>query len=454
MNWHLNVIMNLTLLRIASEIRCGQIDPDVLDLTLLERIGKYDAELYSYVKINPEALIQGGVKRTKTERRKILGCLSFAVKDLIDTKGIETTYGVPNIFRNHVPNRDARVVANIKRNGGFILGKTRTHQFALGLETPPTKNPWDRSRIPGGSSGGSAAAVASDLALCALGTDTGGSIRIPAAMCGVVGLKPTYGRISKVGVFPTSPSMDHVGPICRYVSDLPMLLQGMGYRLSVERWKPGTRIGIISEFIDKADSGIRSSIKKCISVLLSEKLVEAEEIEKLPMFPELCHATETIDTYEVAKIHKKRFLQNPKVYQRTASGLIKAGLSVKQSELIQARKEKRQAQKEYANLMKRYTVLLSPTLPCIAPRPEEISKYSSSDFLPLVRPLEIFDLLGYPALSVPCGFVNGMPVGVQLVSSLNLDSLIIALGMEYQRLTNWHKLVPERYRGFEKEIGM
>jgi aspartyl-tRNA(Asn)/glutamyl-tRNA(Gln) amidotransferase subunit A len=445
--------MNITLQTMRSEVREGKLDPKVIIEVLMERIRRYDRELRSYLELNQKAVETSSHPRRDGRRPgRLLQSLPFSIKDLVDTKGIRTTYGA-TIFRNHIPHRDAMVIRSIKRNGGFILGKTNTHQFALGLVTPPTRNPWDRNRIPGGSSGGSAAAVAADLALCALGTDTGGSIRIPAAMCGVTGLKPTYGRISNDGVFPTSPSMDHVGPICRYASDLPMILEGMGYGIHSMPWDGPMQVGIVSEFLFKSEKGVRSAVKRCINILSSEGLVEPNEIS-LPMFSETCRVTETIDTYELAKVHKKRFLRNPRLYQKTGMGLIKAGLSVKAIEVANAMQEKIRLQSKFAKLMKKYPILIYPTLPFVAPRPEDIHEFSSSDFLPLVRPLEIFNLLGYPAISIPCGFSNGMPVGVQLVSFSNSDSLIITLASEYQRITRWHKSVPEKYRGLASELGL
>ena len=435
--------MDIAIAEIEKLIREKRLDPAVLTEALIERISKYNRYIKSYVRLNPQAIESS--KKIRNTNQPVSG-IPFSIKDLIDTKGITTQYG-SKIFQNHIPIRDAKVVTEIKRNGGIVLGKTNTHQFALGLVTPPTKNPWDLGRIPGGSSGGAAAAVSADLALAALGTDTGGSIRIPASMCGVTGLKPTYGKISTAGVFPNAPSMDHVGPICRFASDLPLLLESMGYKVQIAPSKRALKVGIIEKFVNAAEKNVRSVVRKCLNTLASEGFIEADEIA-LPEFSEACLTTETIDTYETAKIHKERFLKNPGNYQKTARGLIGAGLSVTPPELKKAKEDRSRIRKEFASLMKKYPILIFPTLPIVAPNPEEIKNFSSSDYLPMVRPLEIFDLLGYPALSVPCGFANGLPVGVHFSSFSNLDRLVIELAIKYQEISSWHTLVPHRFRGF------
>ena len=342
-----------------------------VDLTeeLLDRITTYDREIRAYVELNPRATDEARKISSLTRNSGIFG-IPFSVKDLIDTKGIVTAYGA-KAFENHYPARDAGVVRKIKSSGGLILGKTNTHQFALGLETPPTKNPWDVTRIPGGSSGGSAAAIAADLALVALGTDTGGSIRIPAAMCGVIGLKPTYGKISTRGVFPTSPSMDHVGPLCRFASDLPLLLKAMGYRITTEHSKGTLKVAITKNMPQDAEPGVQSMIRKCFNLLESEGLVEIEEID-IPGFSEACWITETIDTYETARVHRKRFEANPAQYNKTARGLIQAGLKVPKADLVKARKDLHRIRKEFAQLMTKYPVLACATLPRIAPTPKDL----------------------------------------------------------------------------------
>ncbi len=188
-------------------------------------------------------------------------------------------------------------------------------------------------------------------------------------------------------------------------------------------------------------------VRKCLNTLTSEGLIEADEIE-LPMFSEACLTTETIDTYETAQIHKIRFSQNPHGYQKTARGLIGAGLLVTHADLKKAQKNRFQVRKEFASLLKRYPILIFSTLPIVAPKLEEIKNFSSNDYLPIVRPLEIFDLLGYPAVSIPCGFANGLPVGVHFGGNTNLDHLVIDLAIKYQEVTAWHTQVPHRFQGF------
>ena len=241
--------------------------------------------------------------------------------------------------------------------------------------------------------------------------------------------------------------MDHVGPLCRFASDLPFILNAMGLRIKQTKsvGRP-VKAAIVKKLVDNAKKEVRSVVKDCFNVLASEKLVEIDEIE-LPEYDEICETTETIDTFETAQIHKKRFLTNPKQYQKTARGLIGAGLAVKRAAFEQSKKNRLRISKEYASLMKKYSIIMFPTLPITAPRPEEIRGFSSDDFLPLVRPLEIFDLLGYPSISIPCGFANGLPIGAHFASYLDNEDLIIRIASEYQSVTKWHTAVNGRYRG-------
>lgn len=440
--------LEISIEEIRSAIRRKEIDPLDIVEELLERIKKYDGEIKAYVEINQNVTQEA--EEVSRLRDSSFG-IPFSIKDLIDTKGIVTAFGA-KAFRGRVPKRDAVVVKQIKEKGGLILGKTNTHQFALGLETPPTKNPWDLTRIPGGSSGGSAAAVSADLALVALGTDTGGSIRIPACMCGVTGLKPTYGKISTKGVFPTSPSMDHVGPICRFASDLPFILGILGYRIERSKsTKKPAKVAVVKKLMGNAKRDVRSAIRKSINVLESERFAEIDEIE-LPEYAEICRVTEIIDTFETARVHRKRYLVDPKQYQKTARGLIQAGLHVQKKILSKSKISRLRLSREYAALMKKYPIIMFPTLPVTAPRPDEIRGFSSDDFLPLVRPLEIFDLLGYPSISVPCGFANGLPVGAHFASFSNHDDMIIRIAIKYQSVTSWHTAVKERYGGLLQNV--
>ena len=214
---------------IVSLLASGRISGSRLHEMLNESVNLLDDRVNSFA-------VTTGPERTKTGRSPLHN-LPVSVKDIIDTKGIGTEYG-STIFAGHVPERDAAVVWSIRKNGGQIQGKTQTHEFAMGIVTPQSRNPWDVERTTGGSSGGSAAAVSAGFSLVSIGTDTAGSIRIPAAFCGVSGLKPSSGKISVKGIYPEAWSLDTVGPICRYASDIPFILRSMGYVQSGTKRSP------------------------------------------------------------------------------------------------------------------------------------------------------------------------------------------------------------------------
>ncbi len=217
----------------AEEIHSGLITPTELVLEALERIDQYDGEIEAFVTVMSEQALKDAEQAERELRtglyRSPLHGIPIGVKDLIAVKDVRMTAG-SKVLADYIASEDASVVEQLHKAGAIIIGKTNTHEFAYGTYTPPTRNPWDRSRIPGGSSGGSAAAVAADMCLGAIGSDTGGSVRIPAACCGVTGLKPTYGRVSCYGVVPLSWSLDHVGPLARGAEDCAIIFDAIaGY---------------------------------------------------------------------------------------------------------------------------------------------------------------------------------------------------------------------------------
>src|SRR5208337_3864838 len=222
--------MRTSLARVCRLIHHLDISPADLVEKILERIYEFDEDLHTYITLNSNIRNEAQKLTSELKTGKTRGPLHgipVSVKDLIDTGGIRTTYG-SWLYANYVPRQDSAVVSSVKAKGALIIGKTNCDEFGLGIVTPSTRNPWDKTRIAGGSSGGSAAALAADLAIFALGTDTGGSIRIPASFCGVTGLKPTYGLISKRGVMPLGWTMDHMGPIAKTVRDCAVAFHAMG----------------------------------------------------------------------------------------------------------------------------------------------------------------------------------------------------------------------------------
>ncbi len=429
--------MKKSISNLISLIKKGGLDPLELTEKLLQRIKKYDGVLNSYVALNPDA-----EKHAKSLNKSALLCgLPVSVKDLIDTAKIPTTYGSV-IFKNYIPKRDAKVVANLKRAGAFVLGKTNTHEFALGIETPPTRNPWDITRIPGGSSGGSAASIAADLAVFALGTDTGGSIRIPASMCGITGLKPTYSNISTQGVFPESWSLDHVGPMCRFASDLPLLLEGMGYRVKRSSKFP-LKLGLESNFLSECKKDVKSALEAFVNKLVSERVAEVQEVS-FPLLEQINSAHSIIDTSEIATVHKKIYPKHKKEYLPLSIEQIELGLKRSAVEYVEAIRFRSKAVKRVSYEFRRFDVLVTPTMPSVAPKISEVKKMTLEELYPFVKFLEPFNFLGFPALVVPCGFAN-LPIGVQLVSKPNQEGVLIGLAERYQSVTDWHTRTPAMF---------
>jgi aspartyl-tRNA(Asn)/glutamyl-tRNA(Gln) amidotransferase subunit A len=442
--------MRTSIQTIALEIARDKLSTTKLIDELLERITRFDPLIESYVTLNPRAKILGKEFAAKLKYRNgsILYAIPVSVKDLIDTRELRTTYG-SSLFENNIPSRDARVISNLKKAGCIIIGKTNTHEFALGMETPPTKNPWDLSRIPGGSSGGSAAALAADLAIFALGTDTGGSIRIPASMCGITGLKPTYGAIPNAGVFPEAWSLDHVGPMCRFASDLPLLLQAMGYRIEkTKRPSKKFRLAVERSFVEESAKGVRLAIERFCDKLDSERLIEAAEV-KLPLVDEINRTHSVLDTSEIATVHKNIYSKNKDKYLPESSRQIEEGLRHKAVDYVKAQNFRVKAIKELSRAMSNYDLIVTPTIPTTAPRITEIKKMQTKkNSVQYSRFLEPFNLVGFPALSIPCGFAQDLPIGVQLISRSWQEAILIELATKYQNVTNWHFRVPAKYGEF------
>lgn len=408
---------------------------------LFERIQLFDPIIKSYTCLNSEL----SRECKQVGKYTLFSGLPFAVKDLIDTRGIITTYGSP-FFKDHIPEMDAKIISIIKKNGGTIIGKTNTHQFALGIVTPPTKNPWDLSRIPGGSSGGSAAAVASGLSILSLGTDTGGSIRLPAAMCGVTGLKPSHGKIPINGVFPESFSEDHVGPICRYASDLRLVLNGMGMEDLLIKQKKIFNVGIITQFFEESEKSIKATVMKSVDRLVSEGIINETREYEIPNLNEIRMCHEIIDKAETNFHHSKEFLRRRLQYPYDVQEEIDAGLNIIAKEYIYALQSKHRFKEQFKNSMKGLDILISPTVSKISPTIDEASKMELKDHYTYTKFLTPFNYLGTPSLTMPCGFVDRLPVGFQTIARYGYDTYVIDLGIQYQNLSDWHKKIPQKFQ--------
>ncbi len=405
--------------------------------------------------------------RTGLYRSPLHG-IPIGVKDIIAVKGVRTTAG-SKVLADYVSQEDAMVVEQLRKNGAIIIGKTNTHEFAYGTYTPPTRNPWDHERIPGGSSGGSAVAVATGMSLGAIGTDTGGSIRIPAACCGVTGLKPTYGRVSCHGVIPLSWSLDHVGPLARSAEDCAIVFDAIvGYdprdpnSISGPPSRPtasliagpegrdtlslqGLVLGVPQEaFFAPLDPEVRAAWQAALLVLREEGagVVEVE----LPLAA--IEVYRTIQKPEAALAHMQKGWLSERRDDYTALTLqrLLEGQQVPAVAYLHALHQRRIFSNSMRTVLRQVDALVLPTLPIPAVLIEQANQEISIDGVAenattaLLRLTMPFNLAGLPAISFPCGFTtNGLPVGLQVAGRPFEESTVLRITHAYQQLTDWHR---------------
>lgn len=387
--------------------------------------------------------------------------IPIAVKDLYDVKGFATTGG-SKFFTNRIAEEDAFTIQKIKKAGGVIIGKTNTHEIALGVTNNnphfgACKNPWDITRTPGGSSGGSAAAVATGMALAALGTDTGGSIRIPAALCGVVGLKPTYGRVSLRGVLPLSWNLDHAGPITRKVEDAALMLQAMGgydekdpasvktlpgdYSSHLRDKMKERKIALaVGHFIEeKTDPEVLDAVRKAVKVFEEQQAI-IEEVN-VDFLYEAALANSLMTTADAAAFHRERMKEHMDWFGDDVRQRLEIGASYTSTEYALARRTQAEAKRRCELLFDEYDILALPTTPITAPVLEGENAVERAKLL--TRFTAPFNLTGLPALSIPCGFSKeNLPIGLQIVSRAWNEAGILRAGFNYQQATEWHTMKP------------
>jgi aspartyl-tRNA(Asn)/glutamyl-tRNA(Gln) amidotransferase subunit A len=452
-------LAKLTIREAADLVRKKKVSPVELTKACLARIGRANPTLNCFITITADsALQQARDAETEIMRgnwRGPLHGIPIALKDLFDTAGVRTTAG-SGVFRDRIPTEDAEVVRRLKSAGAVLLGKTNMQEFAFGGTSlisyfGAVRNPWELNYIAGGSSGGSAAAVAAELCYGALGSDTAGSVRLPASHCGIAGLKPTYGLVSIRGVVPLSWSLDHVGPLARTVADTALLLQAIaGYdeqdttsaKMTVPDYSEGIgakvsslRIGVPHEFFfADLDQEIDAAMKEALSVLqkltagFHDVALPANNMEKL---------RDTVRAAEAYAYHREYVAKTPELYQPLILKRIQAGANVTTPAYIQGRRDVAEVRRKAEKWIDGVDVLVTPTLPITT---AAVSDPHADDILPAVRNTSPFDVNGWPAISVPCGFTSkGLPMGLQIIGPNGGESVIFQLAHAYEQATEWHK---------------
>lgn len=391
---------------------------------------------------------------------KSLRGIPIAIKDLFDVAGIRTTIG-SRFFADRVAEEDAFVVQKLKQAGVTVVGKTNTHEIALGItgNNPhygTARNPWDTTRIPGGSSSGSAIAVATGMALGALGTDTGGSIRIPASLCGVVGLKPTFGRVSLRGVFPLSWNLDHVGPLTKSVKDAALLLQIIAVYDPMDtasvKMLTGEYLGHLADsvkgrkialatgtFIETSDAEVLDAVREAVKVFESLGC-NVQEVD-MGWLQEAAHANKLMTQSDGAAVHRDRLKEHPEMFGDDIRRRLEEGANTSLADYILARRTQAEVKKKFEQFFENYDFLLTPTTPIAAPTIEGHDAVEQAGRL--TRFTAPFNLAGLPALSLPCGFTkSGLPIGLQIVSRAWGEFKVLNAGFAYEQATEWHARIP------------
>jgi aspartyl-tRNA(Asn)/glutamyl-tRNA(Gln) amidotransferase subunit A len=461
---------DLTIARLAPLIRRKKLSPVELTRALLARIERHDPRLNSFITVTTEtALAQARKAEKEIGRGEYRGCLHgipICLKDLFYTKGIRTTAG-SRILRNFVPDADAAVVERLSEAGAILLGKTNMHEFAYGATNlnphyGPARNPWAADRMTGGSSGGSAAAVAAGLAVASLGSDTGGSIRIPAAACGCVGLKPTYGRVPLCGVIPLAGSLDHVGPIARSVHDAGLMLEavagadgcdsvslgapGERFTQDLKKGLAGLRIGVPRQyFFNRLQREIRQSVLAAITVL-EQNGAEIAEVD-LKLTGETARLAGEITLAEALVFHWNWVRKRPGDYGEDLRLRLKEGIEISALAYLRAQELRQAYTEEFECALAAVHLLAAPTLPGVAPRIKDkemaLGRSRENVRLALLRLTRPGNLTGLPAISVPCGITSdGLPSGLQLIGRRGDERTLLRAAYAYEQLTPWHEIFP------------
>ncbi len=454
-------LTKLTLSEASALLAARKISPLELTRAHLARIEKLNPQLNCFITVTADAALERARALEKGDHKggdhkgAPLRGIPIALKDLYETRGVRTTAG-SKFFADYVPQVDGTVVEKLYAAGAILLGKLNLHEIALGVtnDNPhygAARNPWNRECMTGGSSGGSGAALAAQLCLGSLGTDTGGSIRIPASLCGVVGLKPTYGRVSVRGVIPLSWNLDHAGPMARTVRDAAILLQAIAgydpqdpysinvptedYLAQIDAGVAGWRVALASRghFAD-ADAEVLRAVRATARVF-EQMGARVEEVEIEPAY-EAWRANGTLTTSDGAAFHRERLQARPDDFGADVRARLTSGASNSATDYALARRTQTLTRRWFENFFEQYDLLLTPTTPAAAPKLKSMDAVETARLL--TRFTAPFNLAGLPALSVPCGFTSAkMPIGLQIVARAWNESRVLRAGQAYERISDF-----------------
>jgi aspartyl-tRNA(Asn)/glutamyl-tRNA(Gln) amidotransferase subunit A len=459
-----------TIADLAEKLRARELSPIEVTEAYLARIAQLNPSLNAYISVTADlAREQARAAEAELHRGQDRGPLHgipLGIKDLLDLAGVPNTMG-SKILKANVPSTNASAVERLEAAGAIILGKHNLHEFAFGItsENPHygvVRNPWAGDRVPGGSSGGTAAAVAAGLCVAGLGSDTGASIRAPAAWCGIVGLKPTYGRVSRAGALPLAWSLDHVGPIARSVADCALVLQaiaGHDPRDAASAAEPvpdfsadlalgvkGLSVGVPREyFFDLTEPDVDRLVREAIQAL--RDLGASVREVALPHVSHAQPAGNVIMSTEAAAWHASWLRERPDDYGADVLARIRGGLLVSAVEYLSSQQLRTLIQEDFRAAFEHVDVVVGPTVPLVAPAIGRTQDPGGPLNLP-ARAIANRDtipcnLTGMPAISVPCGFsAQGLPVGLQIMGPAFAEPLVLRVAAAYEAATAWHTQRP------------
>ncbi|QOR85510.1 Asp-tRNA(Asn)/Glu-tRNA(Gln) amidotransferase subunit GatA [Geobacillus stearothermophilus] len=449
-----------TISELSPLLKNKEVSPVELVDDVLEQIETLNNKLNAYIEVTAEkARKQAELAESEIRSGNYRGPLHgipIAIKDILYVANETTTMG-SKIHRNFRPTYSATVIEKLTEAGAVFPGKTNLHEYAWGATNNnphfgPARNPWDPERIPGGSSGGSGVATAAHMTIASLGTDTGGSIRIPSSFCGIVGLKPTYGLVSKYGCFPLAWSLDHIGPMAKTARDAAYILEAMAgydpkdptstdapatsYSTQFMESVKGVKIGIEPYFFDHVDEGVERAVKQAIASLEREGAVV--ENVRIPTLQYAQYAEMITILSEASAIHHNHLVEREEDFGDDVRFLLKLGELPSAVDYLEAQQIRLKLDHEFMEIFNKVDVLITPTIPFLPPKIGQDTVWINGEevnFLDhIIRFTGPFNLTGLPVVTVPCGFVQGLPVGMQIIGPVFGEGTILNVADVFETL--------------------